>query len=243
MSSVTSVPATLSDSGSGTSGSSGLATTIDDASTTVGVAPTDTAADSSSTTSNGSEGGSTSGDSSSTSTGPTPEVVEIISTLAACTDPINNDPAACEQSTQTQGMSVDAMNDGAMNAATTGFVAFEFEDGLATATLLDAEVRLTATDDPNAESMTQSGELWLTEAFTLATLAVGQPALLGGAPIAADQGAVLTSEEITWAIDPSDIDLGAPLYIAVVPTTPEGVDYWNSEGVHPPVLRLVLQTE
>lgn len=245
--SMSSIPSTLSDSGSGTSSSSGVATTTDSASTTAGVDPSDTAADSSSTgadddssSSSGSDGGSSSEGSSSTSTGPAPEVIEIISTLAACTDPINNDPAACEQSTLTQGMSVDAVNNGAMNAATTAFVAFEFDDELAGEILASAEVRLTATDEANAESTTQSGELWLSEAFSLASLAVAQPSLLGKGPIAPDQGGVMTSEEITWTLEPSDVDLGATLYIAVVPTTPEGVDYWNSEGTHPPVLRLVL---
>lgn len=127
-----------------------------------------------------------------------------------------------------------------MNAASTSFVAFAIDDGLAGATVLDAEVRLTATDEVNAESTTQSGELWLTEPFTLATLSVGQPTLLGGGPIAPDQGAVVTSEEVTWPLDPSDVDLDSTIYIAVVPTTIEGVDYWNSEGTHPPVLRLVI---
>ncbi len=234
-----SVPATLSAS---SSGSSDTTTTDDVETTTMGVSiGGSTSSSGADPTRAESSSATTSLETGSSSTGAEPELVEIVSTLAACTDPVANDPAACELSTETQGMSVDTENSGAMGAPTTAFVAFEVTDELAAATILSADVRLTATDDPNSESMTQSGELWLTEAFTLASLATGQPALLGDGPIAPDQGTVVTSETVTWDLEPSDLDLSATVFIAVVPTTPEGVDYWNSEGDQPPRLRLLVQ--
>lgn len=229
-------PSTLSGSSGGPGGSG---TTADPDPTTGGFNPTDSDPSSSSTASTGSMSTESSSTESS-STGPAASVIELVATLAACTDPVNNDPAGCELSTETQGMSVDLENSGAMGAPTTAFVAFVPDDELATATVLSAEVRLTATDEANAESTTQSGELWLTESFTLDSLALGQPALLGRGPIAPDQGAVVTSEEVTWELDPADVDTSSTVFVAVVPTTVEGVDYWNSDGVHPPVLRLTI---
>lgn len=239
-STTTSSPATLSNSGSTVSTSGGFATTGTTETTTLDIEPTDTAGDSTTTT-EGSGEASTTAKGGSSSTGASPQVLEITSTLAACTDPTSNSPATCEQSTQTQGMSIDTANSALMNAPTTGFIAFEIDGGLAGATVLSAELRLTATDDINAASTAQSGEVWRCQPFTLASLSAGQPPLLGEDPVAMDQGAVATSEEVTWDIDPADIDLTSTFHIAVVPTSPLGVDYWNSEGMHPPVLRLVVE--
>jgi hypothetical protein len=168
--------------------------------------------------------------------------VVVAASVAACTDPIANDPAACELSTGTQGMSVDAINDGAMGSSTTAYVAFNLSVLPADAELLSAELRLTATDEPHAESMTQTGEVWRTAAFGLESLAVGQPPLVGDMAISADQGGVASSELVVWVLPITQLDLGETLYLAVLPTTSEGVDYWNAMGIAPPLLVLEIST-
>lgn len=137
-------------------------------------------------------------------------------------------------------MSVDGSNTGAMTAATTAYVAFDLTDVPSGSELLSAELRLTTTDDPNAESLTQTGEVWQTVAFTEASLSMGQPIIIGDMALAADQGGVGVSELVVWTLPLTVIDLSATLYLAVVPTTVEGVDYWNAMGTAPPQLVLEL---
>lgn len=166
--------------------------------------------------------------------------VLVAASVAACTDPVANDPAACELSTGTQGMSVDGSNDGAMGEGTTAYVAFDLTTVPPGSQLLSAELRLTATDDPNAESMTQTGEIWQTVAFTEESLSMGQPIIVGDMALAADQGGVAVSELVVWTLPITEIDLSATLYLAVVATTVEGVDYWNALGMAPPELVLEI---
>lgn len=183
--------------------------------------------------------GSTGGGGTDSSTGETPPLSLIVmASVAACTDGLANDPAACELSTLTQGMSVDASNNGTKLEATTAFVAFELSEVPPGSELLSAQLRLTTTDEPNAESMTQTGEIWQTTAFTLESLSTAQPALVGDAALAADLGGAAASELVVWTLPVAEIDLGATLYLAIVPTTIEGVDYWNNMGAAPPELAL-----
>ncbi len=176
---------------------------------------------------------------SESSTGGLPPVTLVVSaSVAACTDPVANDPAACELSTLTQGLSVDASNEALMLSATTAFVAFELPQGPAGSELLGVELRLTTTDEGSAASMTQTGEVWKTAAFTEQSLSMAQPMLVGDMPLATDQGDAAASEMVVWTLPIAEIDLGVALYLAVVPTTGDGVDYWNTMGAEPPELAL-----
>lgn len=135
-------------------------------------------------------------------------------------------------------MSVDASNNAAALEATTAFVAFELAELPAGPELLSAQLRLTTTDELNAESMTQTGEIWQTTAFSEASLLMGQPTMVGDAALAADLGGAAASELVVWELPVAEIDLSATLYLAVVPTTAEGIDYWNASGSAPPELVL-----
>lgn len=236
---------TSSDAGSASSGTTGTTsvvpgTGLSDSSGPASGGTTDVSSTSAITVSatNGSE--STRGNTGTeSSTGELPPVlVVVLASVAACTDGLANDPAACELSTLTQGMSVDASNNGTMLEATTAFVAFELSEVPLGSELLSAELRLTTTDEVNAESMTQTGEIWQTAAFTLESLSTAQPMLVGDAALAADQGGAASSELVVWTLPVGEIDLGGSLYLAVVPTTVEGVDYWNAMGAAPPELAL-----
>lgn len=228
-------------SGPAESSSSGTPVTTDPSSTsavTVTATVTDSGSGTTGIVTDGTRGSeSTRGAESSTGALPTVTIV-LTASVAECTDPVANDPAACELSTLTQGMSVDASNNGTELSATTAFVAFELTQGPAGSELLSAELRLTATDEPNAESMTQTGEIWQTTEFTEASLSMGQPMLVGDMPLAADQGGVAASELVVWTLPIAEIDLSGSLFLAVVPTTVEGVDYWNAMGAAPPELAL-----
>lgn len=234
-------PGTTVVPGTGPSGSGGSGTSTDASSSvtsTSAVTVSSTTEDSAESTS-GSE--STQGGGTESSSGELPpQTVVVAASVAACTDPIENDPAACELSTLTQGMSVDASNNGAMGGATTAYVAFDLSEVPAGSLLLSAELRLTTTDEVNAESTTQTGEIWRTEMFTEGSLAMGQPALLGDMPIAPDQGGAASSELVVWVLPVSDVDLAETLYLAVLATTVEGVDYWNALGMAPPQLVLEI---
>lgn len=162
--------------------------------------------------------------------------LSVPATVAACTDPVSNDPAACEASTMTQGMSVDLLNSAASNQPTTAFVAFDLAAVPRGATVLTAQLRLTATDQVNAESPDQTGEVWPTTPFSTASLATEQPSLTGAEPIGADQGSVAISETVTWSLDVGSVAPGGTVYFAIVPTTEQGADYWNHEGLQPPEL-------
>ncbi len=219
--------------GTGLSGSSG-STGMTDASTSAVVTMSGTTGEPTQGAS-----GSESTQGTESSSGELPSVTILVpASVAACTDPVANDPAACELSTLTQGMSVDASNNGTKLEATTAFVAFELPEGPAGSELLSVELHLTTTDEVNAESMTQTGEIWQTTAFTEVSLSMGQPMLVGDMALAADQGGAASSELVVWTLPVGEIDLGGSLYLAVVPTTVEGVDYWNAMGAAPPELAL-----
>ncbi len=166
------------------------------------------------------------------------ETIEVSASIAACTDPLSNDPLACETSTATTGFSVDLVNDALMQEPTTAFLAFETGAVPPGAQLLSAVLVLSTTDQSSAESMNQTGEVWRTEPFTLESLSGGQPELSGLGAIAADQGGVAVSQLVEWDLPLSDDDLLSTLHLAIVPTSALGVDYWNAAGGVPPALLL-----
>ena len=163
---------------------------------------------------------------------------DVPAILATCTDATNNDPAACVASTTVEGFSVDQTNGSAMNLPTYGFVGFDLGAVPQGAQIVSATFILHTTNTASADA-DQTGEVWRTEPFTLASLGVGQPTAIGNAPIAPDMGAVVADQDVSWSLPVDAIDPSAGLYLAILPVSTQGVDYWSTAGDVPP--RLVLE--
>jgi hypothetical protein len=103
-----------------------------------------------------------------------------------------------------------------------------FELGTTSAEVASLTLHGVVTDTSDA-----SGEVWRIVPFGLADLSVGNPANVGAQPIAQDLGAVTPGTAVQWTLLPSDIAPDGNLYVAIRPTTSDGVRYFGNSGTTP----------
>ena len=123
-----------------------------------------------------------------TTAGPKPFEVEVVASIAVCTEAMLFDPAHCALETSENQFTVDG-SDGDANVAR-GWIRFDLGDELAGAEILSIELTLTTGPDAN-DGSDQTGVLWQTAAFDLAALEIGDPELLE--MLSDDLGAVAVS--------------------------------------------------
>ena len=173
----------------------------------------------------------TAGAASESSGGTTTETIDVAPSIVACSDPNTLDPDICLGS---ETLTVDAF-DNAVNAATTGFLRFDFEEQASGAEVTEASLFLTVA----GSTAPQSGEIWLTEVFGVSDLTEAQPMTVGDIPLSPTQFDVQSGQTLEFVLPASAVV--TPLCLAIVPTDDDGVEYWAMGGDVPPRLTLTLQ--
>ncbi|MFO0549183.1 MAG: hypothetical protein U0271_12400 [Polyangiaceae bacterium] len=155
--------------------------------------------------------------------------------VAACLDPgeIDPNPAACESLAGGDRFVVDTSIQG-QNSPRYGYVRFDLDGALAGKTVDAATLQLFVPTIQLSEA-DQSGSIWQVAPFDLASLDVEVPNTVG-AVLVPDQGAVSQGETVTFSLPPSVVSANASLYLAILPTTSDGVFYSNLNGANPPSL-------
>jgi len=168
-----------------------------------------------------------------------PARVDVPASVAACIDPKQPDPAACESFNGGGQLVVDEM-DSTTHDPWNSYVRFELPDSLRGRHVAAVTLEVTATDDARAPG-TSTGTVWRVAPFSLADLGVAAPALLDAAPLAGSQGAVVQDQVIDWPLPVSVIVPRAPVCLALLGDAVDGVNYWNLDGPAPP--RLMIDIE
>jgi hypothetical protein len=117
------------------------------------------------------------------------------------------------------------------------YVRFDLDGTLAGREVLSVTLRLMTTDDIEAPGIS-TGELWEVAPFTRPDLYVAAPQQLGNAPLAADEGPAQANAIVEYVVPVQYAQPNAGVFLSLVPTSTDGVNYWNTEGVTPPVLRV-----
>ena len=143
-------------------------------------------------------------------------------------------PNVCEQWYSAGNMNsgagelgVDLMNESFQSRESRGLLRFPAQPSLVGKTITAVTLTLTVTNQMTAAA-DQSGAIWASEAFELATLADSVPALVGDAPLSGDLGAVSNGVEVVWDLPASTLsDPNAELFLQIVAASSDEVHYWN----------------
>jgi len=170
-----------------------------------------------------------------TTAGPKPFEVDVVATIAVCTEPMLFDPEHCALEAGMNQFTVDISDD--EGNVSNAWIRFDLGNELANAEILAIELTLT-TGPESDDASGQTGELWRTAAFDLQTLEMTDPETVE--MIAEDLGPVASSTEVSWPL-PLDVVDGASIHLALLPTDTDGIDYWGTGGNAPPRLTVLAQ--
>jgi hypothetical protein len=170
--------------------------------------------------------------------GGAPATVEFVATVAECVDPGLPDPAFCEQRAGAGKITVD-LADGMPAHPFYAFLHFDTDPALAGKVIEQISLVLQVGPDSGDDSDTQSGEVWQVTPFSLSDLSSAAPAQIGSAPLAANLGAAMLDQTVTWALPADLLAGGAGVYLGLYPVDDDGVDYWKTGGATSPRLIVV----
>jgi hypothetical protein len=160
--------------------------------------------------------------------------------IAECLDPMFPSAMACRSvngNTQMVIDTKDTMTVGAWNA----YIRFDLDNTLAGKTITNVTLRVMATTDGKAPGP-DTGSVFRTGSFTQFSLEGMAPSITGNA-IAGSQGAVVANTPVSWQL-PATLMTGAAsgsVYLAIVPNSDDGVNYYNTDGATPP--RLIIEAQ
>ena len=157
---------------------------------------------------------------------------EVPPSIAVCTDPAELDPDLCAEEDGPHSLNVDLDDAGLGGEAATAWLRFELPEEVLEADVETVVLRLVVTDDDKADAP-GTGQVWLTGSFDAASLTTAQPTLttlVGG-----DGGPVEQGDVVEWSLDPA-VATSSSVFVAVAPTHDDGVNYWDAQGMEPPVL-------
>jgi hypothetical protein len=160
--------------------------------------------------------------------------------IAECLDPMFPSAMACRSvngNTQLVIDTKDTMTVGAWNA----YIRFDLDDTLAGKAITKVTLRVMATTDSRAPGPS-TGSVFRTGSFTQFSLEGTAPSIMGNA-IAGSQGAVVANAPVSWPL-PTSLMTGAAsgsVYLAIVPNSDDGVNYYNTDGTTPP--RLIVEAQ
>ncbi|MBV1860519.1 MAG: hypothetical protein KUG77_19055 [Nannocystaceae bacterium] len=160
----------------------------------------------------------------------------LAATYAGCAGP-STPPADCEGFAGPGRVDVDAL-DGDTSERSTGYLIFNLSGVPTGATVLAAQVELTAADSGDAGS-DAAGRIVAVEPFTAAELGQRLPAPLPTSTPADAPGSVALGQTVVWDLDPSLIS-GEMLHLSIEPGSVDSVQYWSTTGAVPPRLLLRL---
>lgn len=165
--------------------------------------------------------------------------VEYPATVAECLDPMAPNPLVCRAINGQQQMVID-MKDSATLNPWQGYVRFDLDTAIAGKTIVKVQLRVVATNDAKAPGG-NTGEVWKVQSFTLQSLTGTTPAKIGASPLAGTQGAVIKLGPIAWPLPLDTVASGGAVFLAVITTASDGVNYWNIDGANPPRLAIDFQ--
>lgn len=185
------------------------------------------------------EGGSETSVSSaggSTSTGTSSKTLEIVALEADCIDPYSYfpDPQGCDFAAARDAFTIDRDAD-YPHDSWVGFMRFSPGAELAGKTIDAVALRLRVSGEPHSDA-DDSGVVWEVEPFDRDSLNQGPPNPVGDDPIGASVGAVALSAEVVFELVGLTVQPSTPIYLSMVPTTEDGVDYTDERSATPPTL-------
>ena len=156
---------------------------------------------------------------------------------AECLNPVAPDARGCDDRNT---LTVDSdFRPAAMVTSTSlgargAFFRFDLDQQLVGRVIESAFLELNVADFDEAKSP-QTGELWEVEPFDPATTSVRSPARVG-ANLAPSHGPVTPGTKVQLQIPPTKLRPNSSLYLGVLPSSNDGVDYYDKLGVKPPTL-------
>lgn len=153
-------------------------------------------------------------------------------TIAECTDPTAPDPAQCRAINGNDQLLVDGQ-DTTTTHPWHAFLRFATGSQLSGKTITSIKLRLTATDAADAMSP-NSGEIWEVAAFTLAGLSTAEPTQVE--LLAPAQGPIVPLQTVDFVLPATIVKPNGNVFLGVFPTQNDGTNYWNNDGLTPPVL-------
>ena len=159
-------------------------------------------------------------------------------TVAACTALGNPDPSLCHGDNGEEVLVVDA--EGTLKkcrgCAVHAYVAFVLDD-MAGIVPNKVTLRLHVADLDFALSPDQTGEVWRVQPFTLASLSAQTPLALEKLAESKSAGAQQNTP-VEWSLPTQVAQPNTTLHLGILPieSVTDGVDYWNANGPHPPLL-------
>jgi hypothetical protein len=162
--------------------------------------------------------------------------VEYPSMVADCVNRGNPNPDTCISVNGNGQLAVD-LRDSQTNNPWDGFVRFDLDNMIAGRVVTSVKLRMTTTSDTKAVA-DNSGVIWQVLTFTRASLAVSEPAQVGGSPIAGSQGSVIKNQDVLW---PLPTTIVSSVFLEITTPSADGTNYWNQTGTRPPRLLIDLQ--
>jgi hypothetical protein len=179
-------------------------------------------------TGGGSEGGGGSG----------PTTLVYLADVADCLDPDAPDPDACEAAAGIGKMSIDTEAVSGEGGSWWGYLSFPIDDAVAAGAVTSVTLRLNVPNQPSAES-DNTGEIWTAQPFQRTDLFAEAPSLI--ARVSPTLGSVDQGDVVDILLDGVAVVADTMVYLAIKPTSTNGVDYYNASGLVPPALIVVIE--
>ena len=157
-------------------------------------------------------------------------------TVAECVNPAMPNPDTCRSIKGNDQLVADG-SDATTMQPWDAFVRFDLDGQIAGKMIKTVHFVLTVTNDSLAPSGT-SGAIWQVAMFDKPSLYLAEPAKVGTMPVAPAQSSVAKLQAVTFTIPASLVAANSSLYLGIVNTSQDGVNYWNLDGANPP--RLVI---
>lgn len=156
---------------------------------------------------------------------------------AECLNPLKPDPRGCDDR-NTLTVDTEFVPSGVVTSVSLGpraaYFRFDLDQQLVGRVIESAFLELNVGAFPEADS-TQTGELWEVEPFDPSTTSVRSPARVG-ANLAPSYGPAAPGSTVQLQIPPTKIRPNSSLYLGVLPSSSDGVDYYDNSGLKPPTL-------
>ena len=169
-----------------------------------------------------------------TTTAVQPFELDIPAAIAECTDPVQLDPAACAAADGPTSLNVDAEDSDFANQPTSSWLRFDLPDEVTSGLVTSVTLRVVVTTATNAHGP-DAGEIWAVAPFEPRSLTQAQPSSVER--LAESFGPVTQGETIEWSL-PVTVVQTTPVYLGILAVNTDGVNYWNNDGVVPPVLHV-----
>jgi len=166
-------------------------------------------------------------------------VFTYTATVAECIDPVMPNPATCRSIKGNDQLVADG-SDATTTHPWNAYVRFDLDQAFAGHTLETVHFQLTVTSDNLAPSGT-SGSIWQVAMFDKPSLSTTVPANVGSAAIAPAQANVTNLQVVTFSIPTTLVTAGSSLYLGIITTSQDGVNYWNLDGANPPRLVVTIK--